>query len=87
MSFILTSEAHQMFYVADHDDEKQSIVLLTNQFYDNEKQECENINTKDDHFIQTSFDIGLIIDDILYTKNDHNEWISINPTFCENKKK
>jgi hypothetical protein len=86
--FILALQAHQVFYVTDPDEEKWSIVLLTNKVNDDYSQECENIDIEDDPFISTSqsLDDDPTMDDILYMRRDHNEGIWINPSFCVNKK-
>jgi hypothetical protein len=86
--FILASQATQVFYVTDPSDEKWSIVLLTNKINDHYKQECENLNTDDDPFYNTSklFENDPTMDDILYMRKDHNEGRWINPTFCVNRK-
>jgi hypothetical protein len=86
--FILALQATQVFYVTDPADDKWSIVLLTNKINDHYKQECENINTDDDPFNNTSnlFENDPTMDDILYMRNDHNEGLWMNPPFCVTRK-
>lgn len=80
--FIITSQARQIFDITDHVCKKCYIILITNKFNGQNKQEYNNINIEDDHFIHISFDIDSTINDILYMRNDHNERIWISPTFC-----
>jgi len=86
--FILASQAQQIYYVTDPVDENWSIVLLTNKINDhhNEDIEDENTNIDDDPLYDISYDDDPIIDDIMYKRDDHEEEIWINPSFCINKK-
>jgi hypothetical protein len=78
-----------VFYVIDPANDRWSIVLITNKANDHYSQECENIDIEDDPFISTlqSLDNDSTMDDILYTRSDHDEGILNNPPFCVNKKK
>jgi len=86
--FILASQAQQIFYVTDPVDVNWSIVLLSNKIneHHNEDIEDENTNIEDDPLYDISYDDDPITDDILYRRDDHEEGIWINPSFCINKK-
>nr|KYP34028.1 hypothetical protein KK1_045064 [Cajanus cajan] len=88
--FILASQAQQVFYVTDPIDANWSIVLLTNKINDhqNEDIEDEDTNVEDDPLYEIShiLDDDPTVDDILYRRDDHDEGIWINPSFCVHKK-
>jgi hypothetical protein len=90
--FILASQAEQVFYVTDPANEKWSIVILN----DHNNKECENTCVEDDPFINISESTENVptIDDILYTREDHEEGMLIDQSICviekqksKNKKK
>jgi len=86
--FILASQAQLIFYATNHVYVNWSIVLLTNKINDhhNEDIEDEDTNIKDDPLYDISYDDDPITNDILYMRDDHDEGIWINPSFCVNKK-
>ena len=88
-SFILASQAQQVFYFTDSAKEKWPIVLLNNKLNEFHRQDHGDTNFEDDIFLGTSqsLEIDPSIDDGFYMKNDHDNGIWINPSFRVKKGK
>ena len=78
-SFILASQARQVFYVNDPKSTKWSIVLFSNKVIDENTGDQGDIDVEIESFTRNDQDENIISNDS-YIRNDHNEGIWINPT-------
>ena len=78
-SFILASQARQVFYVNDPKSTKWSIVLFSNKVIDENTRDQGDIDVEIESFTRNDQDENIISNDS-YIRNDHNEGIWINPT-------
>jgi len=78
-SFILASQARQVFYVNDPKSTKWSIVLFSNKVIDENTGDQGDIDVEIESFTRNDQDENNISNDS-YIRNDHNEGIWINPT-------
>ncbi|KAI5388928.1 hypothetical protein KIW84_074549 [Lathyrus oleraceus] len=78
-SFILASQARQVFYVNDPKSTKWSIGLFSNKVIDENTGDQGDIDVEIESFTRNDQDENIISNDS-YIRNDHNEGIWINPT-------
>lgn len=78
-SFILASQARQVFYVTNPTSTKWSIVLFSNKVIDENTGDQSDIDVEIESFTTNDRDENIMSNDP-YIRNDHNEGIWINPT-------